>query len=150
MDLTWGPAGRWVSVLEQCLPHLDFLFGDQDELGHVTDRSDPVEIADLLRARGVGVVAVKLGEAGAYVDGAGWRGQVPAYAVEVVDTTGAGDAFCGGFLARGLAGWEIERATRFANAVGALGVTAGRGTSGVRSRESTRRVMDGAAVLGRA
>jgi len=150
MDLAWDPSGRWMSVLEPCLPHLDFLFGNQDELGHVTDRSDPVEIAGLLRARGVGVVAVKLGEAGAYVDGAGWRGQVPAYAVEVVDTTGAGDAFCGGFLAGVLAGWEIERVTRFANAVGALCVTAVGGTAGVRSREETLRFMDGAAVRGRA
>ena len=150
MDLTWDPSGRWMSVLEPCLPHLDFLFGNQDELAHVTECSDPVEIARLLRARGVGVVAVKLGGAGAYVDGAGWRGQVPAYAVEVVDTTGAGDAFCGGFLAGALAGWEIERVTRFANAVGALCVTAVGGTAGVRSREETLRFMDGAAVRGRA
>src|SRR6059058_6113275 len=35
MDLAWDPSGRWMSVLEPCLPHLDFLFGNQDELGHV-------------------------------------------------------------------------------------------------------------------
>ena len=67
-----------------------------------------------------------------------------------MDTTGAGDAFCGGFLAGVLAGWEIERVTRFANAVGALCVTAVGGTAGVRSREETLRFMDGAAVRGRA
>ncbi len=149
MDLSWDPSGRWMSVLEPCLPQLDFLFGNQDELGHVTGHSDPAEVAGLLRARGVGTVAVKLGEAGAYVDGAGWRGHVPAYAVEVVDTTGAGDAFCGGFLAAVLAGWELNRVTRFANAVGALCVTAVGGTAGVRSREETLRFMDSTAVRGR-
>src|SRR5439155_1136908 len=108
MALAWDPSGRWMSVLEPCLPHLDFLFGNQDELGHVTGRRDPAEMAGMLRERGVAAVAVKLGDAGAFVDAAGWRGRVPAYAVEVVDTTGAGDAFCGGFLAAVLAGWEME------------------------------------------
>lgn len=150
MDLTWDPLGRWLSVLEPYLPHLDFLFGNHDELGHVTGHRTPAEIAAMLRTRGVGTVAVKMGEAGAYVDGAGWHGHVPAYAVEVVDTTGAGDAFCGGFLTAVLAGWELERATRFANAVGALCVTAVGGTTGVRNREETLRFMESAAVRSRA
>ncbi len=146
IDMSWDASGHWMSVLEPCLPHLDFLFGNQDELGHVTGRRDPAAIAGRLRALGVGTVAVKLGEAGAYVDGAGWRGHVPAYAVEVVDTTGAGDAFCGGFLAGILAGWEMDRVARFANAVGALCVTAVGGTAGVRSREETLHFMEGAAI----
>jgi len=150
MDLAWDPSGRWMSVLEPCLPHLDFLFGNQDELGHVTGRRDPAEMAGMLRERGVAAVAVKLGDAGAFVDAAGWHGRVPAYAVEVVDTTGAGDAFCGGFLAAVLAGWEMERATRFANAVGALCVTAVGGTAGVRSREETLRFMESGAIRSRA
>lgn len=149
IDVSWDASGRWMAVLEPCLPHLDFLFGNQDELGQVTGRRDPPAIAGLLRARGVGTVAVKLGDAGAYVDGAGWRGYVPAYAVEVVDTTGAGDAFCGGFLAGVLAGWEMDRVARFASAVGALCVTAVGGTAGVRSREETLRFMEGAPIRSR-
>ena len=109
-----------------------------------------MQMAGMLRERGVAAVAVKLGDAGAFVDAAGWHGRVPAYAVEVVDTTGAGDAFCGGFLAAVLAGWEMERATRFANAVGALCVTAVGGTAGVRSREETLRFMESGAIRSRA
>ncbi len=149
IDMSWDASGRWMSVLEPCLPHLDFLFGNQDELGHVTDSRDPAAIAGLLRARGVGIVSVKLGDAGAYVDSPGWHGHVPAYAVEAVDTTGAGDAFCGGFLAGVLAGWEMDRVARFANAVGALCVTAVGGTAGVRSREATLRFMEGAPIRSR-
>ncbi len=149
IDMSWDASGRWMSVLEPCLPHLDFLFGNQDELGHVTDSRDPAAIAGLLRARGVGTVAVKLGDAGAYVDSASWRGHVPTYAVEVVDTTGAGDAFCGGFLAGVLAGWEMDRVARFANAVGALCVTAVGGTAGVRSREATLQFMEGVPIRSR-
>jgi len=146
IDVSWDASGRWLAVLEPCLPHLDILFGNQDELGHITGRRTPSEIAGALRARGVGTVAVKLGETGAYVDSAAWRGHVPGYVVEVVDTTGAGDAFCGGFLAGMLAGWEVDRVARFANAVGALCVTAIGGTAGVRSREETLQFMERATV----
>jgi len=44
----------------------------------------------------------------------------PAFNVKVVDTTGAGDAFDAGFLAGIIGGWDVEKAARFANGVGAL------------------------------
>lgn len=50
-------------------------------------------------------------------------GQVPTYAVKVVDTVGAGDAFCAGFAVALAEGKSIEAALAFANAVGALSVT---------------------------
>jgi 5-dehydro-2-deoxygluconokinase len=49
----------------------------------------------------------------------------------VVDTLGAGDSFVAGFLAATLKGWSVERACRFANAVGACCVSAS-GTAGIR------------------
>ena len=148
LDVAWDARGRWMTLLAPCLPHLDFLFGNQDELASVTGTRDPARIAALLREQGVGVVAVKMGEAGAYVDGAEWRGHVPAFAVEVADTTGAGDAFCGGFLAGVVSGWDLERSTRFANAVGGLCVTAVGGTSGIRSMAETLRFVETARLRG--
>ena len=57
---------------------------------------------------------------------------MPAFKVEkVVDTLGAGDAFVAGFLAGIVNGWELEKACRFANAVGACCVSA-EGASGIR------------------
>lgn len=50
-------------------------------------------------------------------------GQVPAFAVDVVDTTGAGDAFNGGLAVALAEGQELPAALRFANAVAALSVT---------------------------
>src|SRR3972149_5983783 len=146
LDTAWDPQGRWMSALAPCLPYVDLLFGNQEELASVAGVRDPGGIGAALRARGVGVAAVKMGEAGAYVDGGAWRGPVPACAVPAVDTTGAGDAFCGGFLAGYLAGWDLETSTRFANAVGGLCVTAVGGTTGVRSRDETLRFLETAPV----
>ena len=57
---------------------------------------------------------------------------VPAFKVDkVVDTLGAGDAFVAGFLAGMVNVWELEKACRFANAVGACCVSA-EGASGIR------------------
>ncbi len=142
LDLAWDVHGRWMSILAPCLPHLDLLFGNRDELAHVSGTDHPARMAARLRERGVGIVAVKLGEEGAYVDDGSWRGRVPAFSVEVVDTTGAGDAFCGGFLTGYLAGWDLERTTRFANAVGAMCVTAMGGATGIRSRADTIRFLE--------
>jgi sugar/nucleoside kinase (ribokinase family) len=144
--MSWDAQGRWMMLLAPCLPHLDFLFGNLDELSHVTGHSDPVQVASALRKGGVGTVAVKMGEAGAYVDSPAWRQHVPAYMVDVVDTTGAGDAYCGGFLTGILAGWTMDRVAAFANAVGAMCVTAVGGTTGVGTRDETLRFMERAAI----
>lgn len=146
LDVAWDPHDRWMTVLRPCLPHLDLFFANQDEVARITGTHNPHEAASQLRAEGVGLVAVKMGEAGAYLEGADWREQVPAFEVNVVDTTGAGDAFCGGFLAASLAGWDLPETTRFANAVGALCVTAVGGTTGVRGMQETLQFMRNARV----
>ncbi|MDR7520186.1 MAG: carbohydrate kinase family protein [Armatimonadota bacterium] len=146
LDMAWDPSGRWMTLLAPCLPHLDLLFGNRDELSCVTGAHDVARMAALLRERGVGVVVVKLGEEGSYVDGGHWCGRVPAFDVRVVDTTGAGDAFCGGFLAGLLQGWSLEQTARFANAVGALCVTAVGGSTGARSTAEVLEFMRGAPV----
>jgi sugar/nucleoside kinase (ribokinase family) len=150
LDTAWDARGRWMAALAPCLPHLDILFGNREELAHVAGSEDPARIAERLRTEGAGTVAVKLGEKGAYVDGREWRGYVRAFGVDVVDTTGAGDAFCGGFLAGHLKGWDLETTTRFANAVGAMCVTAVGGATGVRSMEETARFMERTPMRGAA
>ena len=96
----------------------------------------------MLRALGAGVVVVTLGDRGAYYDAPAGQGLVSALPVEVVDTTGAGDAFVAGFwselaleLRAGRAPAELERGRIEAavragcqmasEAVSAMGATAG-------------------------
>ena len=86
--------------------------------------ADAQAAAQALRARGVGTAIVTLGENGVWFDDGTNAAHVPAMrAGAVVETTGAGDAFNGGFaaaLARGLAPLE---AVRYGNATAALSVT---------------------------
>ena len=95
----------------------------------------------LCRAFPVPTVIVTLGARGCFLSHAGGFTVVPAHqGIKVVDTTGAGDAFVGGFAA-GLVkfGGDLERAARFGNAVAALSVTRpGTAPSMPRAKEIAR------------
>lgn len=76
-------------------------------------------------ARGLGAktVLLKLGAEGAIVAEGATVARVPGHAVAAVDATGAGDCFCGAFLARIAAGDDALAAARYANAAAALATT---------------------------
>ena len=106
----------------------DYITPNQTEASALTG----VDVSDLDTARqaahqlleyaGKGVV-IKMGAAGSLVVDREIEEYVEAIAVDVVDTTAAGDAFCGA-LAVGLAGdMPLVEAARFANVVGAITVT---------------------------
>jgi ribokinase len=78
---------------------------------------------DVLLASGCGAVVVTLGGNGVDIHTSGGVEHLPAYRVEVVDTTGAGDAFCGALASRLAAGDPLAVAVRWASAAGALATT---------------------------
>jgi sugar/nucleoside kinase (ribokinase family) len=95
-------AGSIMDWIAPALEHLDYLLPNDEQVLGLTGAGDLVAGCRELRQRGVGSVVATCGADGAViVDGAG-ADTVPAYAVDVVDTTGCGDAFSAGFL-RGLA-----------------------------------------------
>jgi sugar/nucleoside kinase (ribokinase family) len=109
------------------LEHLDYLLPNQEQVLGLTGAGDAVTGARALLEAGVGCVAVTAGAAGAYVvDGEGAL-RVPAFAVEVVDTTGCGDAFSAGFL-RGLALGRERRACAVLGCAAAALVAGGLGS----------------------
>lgn len=78
--------------------------------------------ADWFFEKGVKNVLITLGGRGAYIATKEKRGIIPAYRVEAVDTTGAGDAFNGGLVAALAEGKDLWEAAVFANALAAVAV----------------------------
>ena len=89
----------------------------------VHDLPSAERAAGILLKRGVKQVIIKLGERGAYLHDGRSGEMVPAFHVEAVDATGAGDAFNGGLAVALARGDQLEDAVRYANAVGALATT---------------------------
>ncbi len=103
-----------------CLEHLDYLLPNDEQVLGLTGAGDVTEGCKALLARGVGCIAATAGAEGAVVADAGGMTGVPAFKVDVVDTTGCGDAFSAGFL-RGLSlGRERREAAVLGCATAAL------------------------------
>jgi len=94
----------------------------------------PVAVAERLRDEGAQIAAVTLGERGAVVAWEAGTQAFPAYEVDVVDTTGAGDAYHGAFLYALLQDWDVPRMARFASAVGSLNCRAMGGRNALPTR----------------
>lgn len=114
------------SVPQEIVGLADYITPNETELATLAGMSvddDVVEMArSLLVADGQTVVAT-LGSAGAQFITKDAAQLVPTYNVDVVDTTGAGDAFNGGFAVALAEGKSLEDAIRFGNATAALSVT---------------------------
>ncbi|MCY4063187.1 MAG: sugar kinase [Chloroflexi bacterium] len=98
-------------------------------------------IENLLRARPDRKIVVTRGAAGCNVYTKDARINVPGYAVDEIDPTGAGDCFDAGFLASLLEGQSLREAAQLANACGALAVTEKGPMAGAKSRADIERFM---------
>jgi sugar/nucleoside kinase (ribokinase family) len=143
MDVTWDTTGRWLSVIEPCLPHLSFFMPSIREAVKIAGTDVPEDIAAFLQEKGVRTAVVKLGEKGCYVKHAEDPGYYAgAFRTEVVDTTGAGDSFVAGFLTGVLKGWESKSCAAFACAVAAMNIRAVGATAGIPTFEEARQFMN--------
>jgi ribokinase len=98
---------------------VDILFPNRDEGEALTGERDPQAMAAELRQLYPGaIIALKLDSDGCFVAADGHAQHYPTASARVVDTTGAGDAFNGAFLARYLGGGDLAAAAQFANQVG--------------------------------
>jgi sugar/nucleoside kinase (ribokinase family) len=141
LDTVWDDTGRWMELLAPCLPHIDVFVPSLPEAQALTGLTDPAAVGRALLEQGVGTVALKMGADGCLVMTEGESHRLPAYQVEVVDTTGAGDAFAAGFIAGVWEGLSLEETAHLANAAGALCVTGSGAAGGTRSLEETLKFM---------
>jgi len=139
IDTGWATDGKWVETLAPAFPYCDLLFINEDEARATTSREEPGEIAAALRALGAGTIVLKLGARGCMVFEGGEAVHVPAFAVDAVDTTGAGDCFAGAFFAALHRGMNLAEAARMGNAMGAMVVARIGATAGVTDWETTAR-----------
>jgi sugar/nucleoside kinase (ribokinase family) len=100
-----APGEQAAAILDWIAPafaHLDYLLPNDEQVLALTGEDDLSAGCRALIERGIGCVAATRGADGAVVVDAESEDAVPAFKVDVVDTTGCGDAFSAGFL-RGLA-----------------------------------------------
>jgi len=118
-----------IQMPESVYPMVSYLTPNETEAAAltgipITDAAGAKAAADRLRDLGVRNVIITLGEVGAYISGESFEGAISAYrAGPVKDTTGAGDAFNGGFVAALSQGAGLKEAARFGCAVAGISVT---------------------------
>jgi len=119
LDTGFDPSEKWDSGLQAVLRESDLFFPNEVELRAIAGCDDPAEGLRRMENGRTRVVA-KLGRDGAMTLEGDRVLHVPAFPVETIDTTGAGDSFNAGFLQRWLAGAPLPECLRLGAACGAL------------------------------
>ena len=128
-------ARNGLTVLKLMIERSFVMLPSENELKLLTGKKYD-EGSKILMKKGVSIVAVKLGERGCYVTDGKESYLVEPYKVEVVDTTGAGDAFCAGFLYGLIKNKDLYECGRLGNFV------ASRCIEKVGAREGLPRLSD--------
>ncbi|HVL24543.1 MAG TPA: ribokinase [Thermomicrobiales bacterium] len=132
-------------IARDLLPLIDVLIVNRGEAAAMAgiegESKQPEELVDALRAAGARDGVITLGADGAcgWADGRSFH--QPAPKVEAVDTTGAGDAFCGALAARLRAGDDLDRAVRYGVVAGALAAMKPGAQSSIPTRDEIEREL---------
>jgi sulfofructose kinase len=127
---------------DRVLPNVDYLVASSEFPAGWTGEPDPYRALETLqKTYGMRVAAMTLGAHGALAreDGRFWYS--PAFVVNAVDTTGAGDVFHGAFCYAVLEGMPMRHALDFSNAMAALNCTSPGARGGIRGLEEVRDLM---------
>lgn len=101
----------------------------------ITGIQEPAPICDWLRKHGAQTIAIKLGDQGTFLAQGNQHIHIPTFAQTVIDTTGAGDAFCAGYIAALQSQKSVIEAVRWGNAWGAVAISAVGATTALHHRE---------------
>lgn len=117
-----------IALPQDAYPKIDYLVPNEVEASilsgvDVVDIASAEKAAGILMDRGVKTAIITLGADGAFLATENVRHAIPAMKIEAVDTTGAGDAFIGGFASAVVEGKDLETALKYASAAGALAAT---------------------------
>jgi 2-dehydro-3-deoxygluconokinase len=143
----WPPA-RAAGVMHAAMAHADYAMPGVEDVTTLTGLTDPDAMLDFYLRLGSKVVVLKMGAEGAYLATSNTRTRISAHRVVPVDATGAGDTFCGSFLARILAGDLPDAAARYACVAAALKCTGYGAVGPIPTAAAVWAVLDGAAGRG--
>jgi sugar/nucleoside kinase (ribokinase family) len=118
LDTGWDPTGRW--DVEESLQWVDIFLPNEEEASAMTGEKNISRASSKLLAKGPSAVVIKRGAQGSTVATREGNLDVPAFKVNPVDTTGAGDAFDAGFIFSFLRGKPLLECAKYGNAAGAL------------------------------
>jgi len=127
IDTNWDPSERWDDGLGEVLAQTDLFLPNEQEARAIAKSSTLDEALARLTAT-IPTVAIKNGGEGAVCRRGDQIARDPGFPMQVVDTTGAGDSFNGGFLYGWLHGWTLADALALGCACGALSTQAAGGT----------------------
>ncbi len=132
-----------ISIVKPLLPHIDYFMPSIEEAQDLSGKATAEECATAMLDAGAKACVFTLGPDGAFfADASGTRKQSPAYDIDIVDTTGCGDAFDAGFITALHHKMDLDTALRFAQASAAL-VASGLGSdAGIKSFNDTRTAME--------
>lgn len=133
-DLGWDPEEIWDRKIYELFPYIDVLFMNETEAVRYSGLENVKKAAEKFASM-CGTAVVKLGKNGSLAVKNGKLYQVNPFAVQVRDTTGAGDSFNAGFVYGFLMDKDTEECLRLGNACGALSVTALGGNSAFPARK---------------
>lgn len=115
-------ARKGLSTLKTLISRSFAVFPNENEVRMLTGR-ELKEGSEILLEKGAGIVAVKLGEKGCYVTDGEENYLVKSFRTKVMDTTGAGDAFCAGFLYGLIKGKDLYTCAKLGNFVASRCIT---------------------------
>lgn len=127
LDPSYWYAREYHKQNPELLSHVNVIFPNRKEAEILTNSNDPFTASLELMKMGPEIVLVKIGQEGCKVLSETQKLHSPAFATQpIIDTTGAGDAFCGGFLAGIIYGLSVEDGAKLGNAsasriVGSIG-----------------------------
>jgi sugar/nucleoside kinase (ribokinase family) len=142
LDTAWDESDQWLKILEPMLPFVDYFLPSLAEAQAMTGCVGPTEAAAEILQYGTRNVAVKLADEGCLLStSSGESFHIPAYEVDSIDATGAGDCFNAGLIAGIYMGWSLEESAYLANAMGALCVTEYGASGALRSLSEVKAFM---------
>ncbi len=143
-----APNETTLSLMTDLLPSVDYFMPSLEEAAFLSGRADPADAAAFFIDRGAKACIFKMGAEGSFARTRDGAFRTPAFKVAVSDTTGCGDAYCGGFVVGLIEGLDLEGACRLGAATAALVATGLGSDAGVVGRPQVEAFMAKAERLG--